>query len=89
MNDICCKLDKWGCDVSNALNRVLNDEHFYLQCVRTFSQDEEFELLGLALKNKDVTKAFEHAHLLKGTSSNLGITPLTSILISLVERFYN
>jgi HPt (histidine-containing phosphotransfer) domain-containing protein len=47
--------------------------------------DENFEMLGEAVKENDVTKAFEAAHSLKGTLGNMGLTPMYEIIIQIVE----
>ena len=38
-------LKEWKCDVEGALERFLDDEELYLQCLNIFSTDENFAKL--------------------------------------------
>ncbi|MEG0899094.1 MAG: Hpt domain-containing protein [Oscillospiraceae bacterium] len=87
MNNIILeKLSLWGCDVQGALERCVNDENFYIDCLQSFKTDINFEQLKINLENKNFEAAFEAAHSLKGVSANLGITPLFDSISILVER---
>ncbi|MEF9983823.1 MAG: Hpt domain-containing protein [Oscillospiraceae bacterium] len=83
------KLSQWGCDVDGALERCVNDEEFYIDCLKSFMTDVNFEQLDFDLKNKDFVGAFEAAHSLKGVTANLGITPLFDSISVLVDRLRN
>ena len=79
------QLESWGCDIKNALGRMLDDEEVLLDCIRQVAQDESFRLLGECLEAKDKTGAFEAAHSLKGILANTGITPLYNLVVEIVE----
>lgn len=74
-----------GCDVDGAMNRMLNDENFFLHCVTMALDQPEYAKLGEALEKKDVTAAFEYAHALKGVTANVGLQPLYDVLVKIVE----
>lgn len=79
------KLSAWGCDVEEALERFIDDEEFYLSCLKMTTEDSGFEQLGEALKEGDVLKAFDSAHTLKGVLANVGLTPMFDIIVQIVE----
>ncbi len=81
----CDQLEAWGCDVTGALERCLDDKEFYVECLEMLIADENFELLGDYLKAGDSVNAFNAAHTLKGIAGNMGITPMMAIVSSIVE----
>lgn len=85
MNNLCTKLNQWGCDIPGAMRRFLDDEDLYTSCLATMLADDSFEKLGMAIQENDVTKAFDAAHSLKGTLGNMGLTPMYEIIIQIVE----
>ena len=85
MNNLCTKLNQWGCDIPGAMRRFLDDEDLYTSCLDTMLVDESFDSLGIGIKEKDVSKAFDAAHSLKGTLGNMGLTPMYEIIIQIVE----
>lgn len=78
-------LEKWGCDVENALARMADDEEFYEDCLKMFVDDENFEKLGEAIETGDYKAAFDYAHTLKGVAANLGLTPIFDKTSEIVE----
>ena len=86
MNDeIFSALAKWECDLEGALERFLDDKELYLVCLQTLAEDSNFEKLGIALKEDNISKAFDYAHTLKGVFANLGLTPMLSVVETIVE----
>lgn len=79
------KLKEYGCDVDGALIRMLDDKEFLLQCMKAAIDEDEYELLGAALAENDVTKAFELAHAIKGVTANVGLNPLMNKVALIVE----
>ncbi len=86
MNKKLIKMKELGCDVTGALERLLDDEEFLLDCAGEVVRDDNFELLKEGLAEKNMQKAFDAAHTLKGICGNTGLTPLCDILIPLVEK---
>lgn len=78
-------LKEWKCDVEGALERFLDDEELYLQCLNIFSTDENFAKLKEYIDSKSYQDAFDSAHTLKGVAGNLGLTPLYMAIIDIVE----
>lgn len=70
------QLNDYGANTKEAMDRMVNDEAFYKECLITFTTDPGFEKLGQAIQNKDAEAAFESAHALKGVAGNLGLDPL-------------
>lgn len=80
------ELENYSKDVMTGLQRFLNDEELYLDCLMQFKEDANFLLLGQSLEQKNFKKAFEAAHNLKGAAGNLGLTPLFIALSNLVMK---
>ncbi|MDD5928368.1 MAG: Hpt domain-containing protein [Spirochaetales bacterium] len=74
-----------GANVEEGLSRCLNKEDFYLKMVNMGLTDQNFQLLGPALKAKDFDRAFELCHSLKGVIGNLSLTPLYDLICQLTE----
>lgn len=69
-------LQKYGADTADGLNRCLNNEGFYLGLVKKFAFENNTEKLASAVSSGNLDEAFSLAHNLKGSSGNLGLTPL-------------
>lgn len=85
MEEVFKTLEEWGCDVAGALERFLDDKDLYMTCLETVITDRNFDKLGVALEEKNVLEAFDCAHTLKGVFANLGLTPMFSIVETIVE----
>lgn len=85
MSALTDKLSAYGCDLEHAMERFLNDEDFYGRCFEKFLSAQAFEQLGEALAAGDAQAAFSHAHDLKGTSANMGVTPVYDLAVELVN----
>ncbi|NLG05887.1 MAG: Hpt domain-containing protein [Clostridia bacterium] len=78
-------LTEWGCDTKRALERMVDDEEFYIECLEQYMQDTELLQLEESLSRQDIRMAFEHAHSLKGVLANLGLTPMYQLITEIVE----
>lgn len=85
MTEIIQNLQNWGCDINGALERMLNDEDFYIECLYTVLEDSNFEGLEKNLKKGNIQESFECAHALKGVLGNMGLTPMYKKTIEIVE----
>lgn len=85
MEGIFEELEEWGCDITGAMGRFLDDTELYLTCLDTVIYDKAFEKLGMALAEENVKEAFDSAHTLKGVFANMGLTPMLRIVECLVE----
>lgn len=72
-------------DVDDAMERFLDDEEFYLECLEQVLSDDLFGRLKIALENHQIQEAFDCAHTLKGLVANLGLTSLNERMGDLVE----
>lgn len=79
------ELRAFGADVDAGLARCMNSEALYLRLVGMAATDASFAALGESLKARDLGKAFEEAHKLKGVTGNLSLTPLYEPLSALTE----
>ena len=69
-------LEEYGADVADGMNRCLNNEAFYLKLVQNAAETTDLASLKDALDQKDLAKAFELSHAMKGVFRNLSLTPL-------------
>lgn len=75
-----------GADTEDGLKRCLGKEDFYLKMINLALKNENFELLGGALKTEDYVKSFELCHALKGVIANVSLTPLYDLISDLTEK---
>ncbi|MEG1924373.1 MAG: Hpt domain-containing protein [Ruthenibacterium sp.] len=85
MNDFMTRLTAYGANVSEAMERLLDDTELYESCVTAFMKDAGFAALKNAIAAADYQDAFEQAHMLKGVAANLSLTPLLLKISELVE----
>jgi HPt (histidine-containing phosphotransfer) domain-containing protein len=78
-------LRNYGAAVDEGLKRCLDDEDFYLELVRSTVADDRISELEQCLADKDLDKAFEVAHALKGMYGNISITPIYEPLSRITE----
>lgn len=78
-------LKDFGANVSEGLDRCLNNEAFYLRLVKTAANDQNFERLEEAARKGDLPAAFEAAHALKGVMANLSLTPILTPVSEMTE----
>ncbi len=69
-------LKAFGADTDDALARCMGNEAFYFKLIGKVLDDKNFEVLEQAINAKDLDKAFEAAHSLKGVLGNLSLTPV-------------
>ena len=80
------KLEAWGCNVQDALERFVGDVDLYVMCMNLFIEDASFEALGGAIQSKNFEAAFEAAHTLKGVAGNVSAGPLFEMIESLTGK---
>ena len=68
------KMKEIGANTDEGMNRCMNNEAFYLRMVKLAVSDNSFEQLKEALENKDLDKAFDRAHAMKGVLGNVSLT---------------
>ena len=78
-------LRQFGADTRDGLGRCMNNEAFYLRLVGMALNDANFGRLEEAVKNGDLSAAFEAAHALKGVLANLSLTPLCTPVSEMTE----
>lgn len=85
MGQLVQTLKAMGCEMDSTMERFLNDENFYQECLKEMLEDPAFEKLGAALTAHEIRQSFEYAHMLKGIVANMGITEMYDCLVTLVE----
>ena len=78
-------LRAWGADVSDGMQRCMNNEAFYLRMVTKAAQGMACEDLKQAVESGDFTRGFEIAHGLKGVTGNLSLTPIDKPVREITE----
>ena len=78
-------LRQCGANTNEGLSRCLNNEAFYLRLVNLALNDANFEKLTAAFSAGDRDAAFQAAHALKGSLSNLALTPLLRPVSALTD----
>ncbi|MEG0391553.1 MAG: Hpt domain-containing protein [Anaerovoracaceae bacterium] len=81
------ELSAWGVPMEETLERFVDDDELYVDCLFKFIEDDNFPLLEEAIKTENYDQAFNAAHTLKGVSGNLGLTSLSAVIINMVEAF--
>ncbi len=79
------KLNEFGANTKEGLDRCMNNEAFYLRLVDKAINDDSFIKLKDELENKNYDEAFKIAHSLKGVLGNLSLTPLYDLAVEITE----
>ena len=83
------KLSAYGADVKEGVARCMGMEDFYLELVEMMFEDENFAALEKAVAEDDVARAFDAAHSLKGSLSNLELIPVAKPVSEITEKLRN
>lgn len=80
------KLNQFGANTKDGLDRCMNNEAFYLRLVDKAINDDSFIKLKDELEKKNYDEAFKIAHSLKGVLGNLSLTPLYDLAVEITEN---
>ena len=83
------KLNSFGANTAEGLERCFGNEALYLKLVTTIPDDATCERLEKKVTAKDLDGAFDAAHALKGVLGNLSLTPLYTIAVEITELLRN
>lgn len=78
-------LKEYGVNLPETMERFLNDENFYLKCLKKMIAAPQFDQLGAALGIGNYEYAFQLTHTLKGMVGNMGLIPLQRAIQEMVE----
>ena len=78
-------LKQFGADVDDGLSRCMGNEAFYFKLIGKVVEDKNFQALEDAVAAKDLDKAFDAAHSLKGVLGNLALTPVYEPVFEITE----
>ena len=78
-------LSFWGCDINEAMDRLMNDKEIFFKFLYQFKKDKNFLELENAIHKNDRKNAFECAHALKGVAGNLSLKPIYESITLLVD----
>lgn len=83
--DIWDEIRAQGVNVDKALERLKGNKATYKEFLMEFFSEPDFDSLEDAINKKEIRKAFEYAHGLKGMAANLGLDNVLEPLAELVE----
>jgi len=89
VNKLFVELEAWGCNIDEAMDRLLDDKEIFLRFLFQFIEDEKFVELEQAIHENNREKAFECGHALKGVAGNLSLKPIYYTTSLLVEALRN
>ena len=78
-------LKQFGCNTDDGLSRCIGNEAFYFKLIGKVIDDKNFQMLEDAVASKDLDKAFDAAHSLKGVLGNLALTPVYQPVYEITE----
>ena len=78
-------LKAYGANTDDALTRCMGNEAFYFKLIGKVLEDPYFNVLEESIEKKDLDKAFEAAHSLKGVLGNLSLTPIFDPVCEITE----
>ena len=79
------RLRAMGCNTDEALERMVDDEAFYIECLQEALENPGFAGLAQALAAGDTAAGFDCAHALKGVLGSVGLTPMFRKTVEIVE----
>ena len=78
-------LKQFGCNTDDGLSRCMGNEAFYFKLIGKVIDDKNFQMLEDAVASKNLDKAFDAAHSLKGVLGNLALTPVYQPVYEITE----
>ncbi len=78
-------LSSIGVNLEEVLERFVDNEELYFNCIEKFKKTDYFDKFEAAFKEKSVSEAFEAIHTLKGVVGNLGFTWLYRKCVDVTE----
>lgn len=85
MGNIVDELRAFGADTDEGIKRCASKEELYIKLVRKVPGDPGFSELSSCIEKSDLDAAFEQAHRLKGSISNLSLNPLKDPIERITE----
>ena len=69
-----------GFCVKEAMQRFMNNEQLWIKFLKKFKADTSYADLVQAMAEKDIRKAFEASHTLKGITGNLALSDFNKLV---------
>lgn len=85
MNGLIEELENLGCNMEETMERFMDNEELYFDCLDKALEDQSFIQLGKNLEERDIQAAFEHAHNLKGLMANMGLASVYNEVVEIVD----
>ena len=79
------QLAELGANTEEGLKRCMGNEAFYLKMIPKALEADRYSRLEERIKEKELDKAFEEAHALKGILANLSLTPILKPVSEMTE----
>ena len=83
------RLNEFGADTKTGIKRCAGNEALYLRLVGMVPINTSFNNLYEAIKNNNLSEAFNNAHALKGILANLSLDPLLKPVVEITEHLRN
>lgn len=74
-----------GADISDGLNRLMNNEQIYIKLLKKLPDSIEKQEVLSFIESGDITTAIQNAHTIKGVTGNLSVTPLYTAYTKIVN----
>lgn len=89
MIDLAAKLEPYGIDYDDALDRFGGNAALYKRLAQKYLQDTHFASFVAALESGDYDEAYRQAHSLKGVAGNLSLARIYDIASMICECLRN
>lgn len=86
--DLTAKLDEYGIDYVDAMDRMDNDAELYKTLAMKYLANSNYASLVAALEVEDFDEAYKAAHSLKGIAGNLSFKTLFNVAASMSEALF-
>lgn len=74
-----------GSDISDGLNRLMNNEQIYTKLLKKLPESIEKQEILPFIESGDIPTAIQNAHTIKGVTGNLSVTPLYTAYTEIVN----
>ena len=72
-------LKQWGCDTEGAMERMLDDSEFFMQCLDDYCSSNMLIQLKSYIDGKNIKEGDDMAHSIKGLAANLGLNDISDM----------
>lgn len=74
-----------GIDYDDGVNRFIGRPEMFISFLKRFPADTTYQELEQAMNEKNIKKAFQAGHTIKGVAGNLSLSRLYNVLVPFVD----